>query len=99
MYWSMDSDLRNEAIEGEVSGLKVQHVYWTTTDEEVECVGLWLHRIEKCPLNKSTTKKSLRGSMDLYVSSTKNVIVMQWKGNSIVHVASNCFGLHPTKTA
>nr|CAI5848071.1 unnamed protein product [Callosobruchus analis] len=49
--------------------------------------------------NRRRMKKSLRGSMDSYVNSTKDVIVMQWKDNSIVHVASNCFDLHPTKTA
>ncbi|CAH2012308.1 unnamed protein product [Acanthoscelides obtectus] len=64
------------------------------------CTGtIRQNRLEKCPLNKSAMKKSHRGSMDSYVNSTKEVIVMQWKDNSIVHVASNCFVLQPTKAA
>nr|CAI5820632.1 unnamed protein product [Callosobruchus analis] len=130
MYWSMDSDLRNEAVARGIElglGASVVSTFANRLKEnfpdqkfnffldnfftglplikklsalDYGCTGtIRQNRIEKCPLNKSTMKKSLRGSMDSYVNSTKDVIVMQWKDNSIVHVASNCFGLHPTKTA
>nr|CAI5836746.1 unnamed protein product [Callosobruchus analis] len=125
MYWSMDSDLRNEArawLGASVVSTFANRLKENFPDQKFNffidnfftglplikklsaldygCTGtIRQNRIEKCPLNKSTMKKSLRGSMDSYVNSTKDVIVMQWKDNSIVHVASNCFGLHPTKTA
>lgn len=64
------------------------------------CTGtIRQNRLERCPLDKKSMNKLPRGSMNSYTNATKDIIVMQWKDNSIVHVASNCYGLNPTKTA
>ncbi|KAF5276414.1 hypothetical protein FQR65_LT16336 [Abscondita terminalis] len=55
------------------------------------------NRIGNCPLKKNSMKSSARGSIDSFCNSEKNLIIIQWKDNSIVQVASNCFGVNPTK--
>nr|CAI5841636.1 unnamed protein product [Callosobruchus analis] len=102
MYWSMDSDLRNEAVARGIElglGASVVSTFANRLKEnfpdqkfnffidnfftglplikkfsalDYECTGtIRQNRIEKCPLNKSTMKKSLRGSMSLICKFNK----------------------------
>jgi DNA excision repair protein ERCC-6 len=55
------------------------------------------NRLEKCPLEPSTSlKKKRRGSLSLKV--TQDLSVVKWHDNSIVTVASNCHSLSPITT-
>lgn len=56
------------------------------------------NRLENCPLHKDNMKKKARGSIESYVNADK-AIVMQWKDNATVQLASNSYGVAPTKSA
>lgn len=69
------------------------------SDMKYGCTGtIRQNRLDKCPLTKDAMKKSIRGSVDSYTNSTKSIIIMQWKDNAVVNVASNHYGLQPTKS-
>nr|CAH7741318.1 unnamed protein product [Callosobruchus chinensis] len=51
------------------------------------------NRIENCLLNKKM------GFTNSFVNEDKSIIVIQWKDNSTVQVASNAYGVLPTKSA
>nr|CAH7765248.1 unnamed protein product [Callosobruchus chinensis] len=57
------------------------------------------NRIENCPLNKKDVKQKQRGFTNSFVNEDKSMIVIQWKDNSTVQVASNAYGVLPTKSA
>jgi len=58
------------------------------------------NRIEDCPLRKSLTKleKAERGATDYMLDRTSNVVVVGWKDNKVVTLASNCVGVEPKGT-
>nr|CAH7740916.1 unnamed protein product [Callosobruchus chinensis] len=57
------------------------------------------NRIKNCPLNKKDVKQKQRGFTNSFVNEDKSMIVIQWKDNSTVQVASNAYGVLPTKSA
>ena len=55
------------------------------------------NRTEDCPLRKSliTLDKAERGATDYMLDKTSGVIVVGWKDNKVVTLASNCVGVEP----
>jgi hypothetical protein len=43
--------------------------------------------------------KEQRSIVSFYVSTGRDLVVVQWKDNAVVHVASNCYGVAPLRTA
>jgi len=55
-----------------------------------------VNRTEKCPLvTPEKLKKQPRGSTDYRLDQNTGVIVVRWNDNSVVTVASNCYGVEP----
>jgi len=54
------------------------------------------NRVEKCPLPApDKMKKDARGTYHYLHDRSSNVIVVRWKDNSVVTVASNCHDIAP----
>lgn len=56
-------------------------------------------RNRKLPFEENSMKKAAWGSITSYTNSSKDLVVVQWKDNSIVQVASNCYSVRPIKSA
>ena len=55
------------------------------------------NRVEDCPL-RSTFKvleKATRGASEHMLDKTSDVVVVAWRDNKVVTLASNCFGVEP----
>lgn len=60
----------------------------------------WSNRVENCPLVGRQFDKERRGSVNSYVNhATSKLVIVQWKDNAVVRMASNCFGVAPTRSA
>ena len=57
------------------------------------------NRIENCPLSDRKLDKEPRGTINSFVSGSKDLIVMSWKDNAAVRMASNCYGVDPVHSA
>ena len=58
------------------------------------------NRVENCPLTGRQFDKECRGAVKSYVTSgTSKLTVLQWKDNAVVRMASNCYGIAPTRSA
>ena len=59
-----------------------------------------VNRVEKCPLTPpEQLKKMPRGTFDYRHDQTTGALVVRWNDNSVVTVASNCFGIEPCSQA
>jgi len=55
-----------------------------------------VNRTEKCPLvPPEKLKKQPRGTCDFRHDKNTGVVVVRWHDNSVVTVASNCYGVEP----
>ena len=57
------------------------------------------NRIENCPLGDRKLDKDARGTIKSFVSGSKDLIVLSWKDNATVRMASNCYGVDPVHSA
>lgn len=54
------------------------------------------NRLENCPLrNNKALEKAPRGSSEFCLDAGANVIVVAWRDNKVVHLASNVIGVEP----
>ena len=59
-----------------------------------------LNRIGKTPLlDPSSMKKTQRGNYCYVKEKNSNCILVQWNDNSVVTMASNCYGVAPVRSA
>ena len=65
------------------------------------CTGtIRSNRVENCPIAGRQFDKERRGAINSYISTgTSKLVVIQWKDNAVVRMASNCFGVAPTRSA
>jgi DNA excision repair protein ERCC-6 len=55
-----------------------------------------LNRVENCPLSSpEQMKKQARGTSDYRCDTNSGVLLVRWNDNSVVTVASNCYGVNP----
>ena len=57
------------------------------------------NRIENCPLSDRKLDKEPCQTINSFVSGSTDLIVMSWKDNATVRVASNCYGVDPVHSA
>ncbi len=59
-----------------------------------------VNRIEDCTITDATAMgKKARGTYDFCCDSANNVTVVHWHDNSVVTLASNCYGVEPVMKA
>ena len=59
-----------------------------------------VNRTEKCPVTApEQLKKAPRGTFDFRHDRSSGTLVVRWNDNSVVTVASNCFGVEPCSQA
>lgn len=65
------------------------------------CTGtIRSNRVENCPVVSRQFEKERRGSINSYINNDKSkLIVVQWKDNAVVRMASNTHGVSPTRSA
>jgi len=60
------------------------------------CTGtVRANRLENCPLGDSKLDKDTRGTIKSVVSRSRDLVVVTWKDNATVRMASNCYELEP----
>jgi DNA excision repair protein ERCC-6 len=70
------------------------------TEMRFACTGtIRANRIGNCPLADRKVDKDKRGNIRSFVTASKDLVVMSWKDNATVRVASNAYDVLPTHSA
>lgn len=57
------------------------------------------NRVDNCLIDSTDLKTTSRGTFDHRYDCKDGILIARWNGNSVVIVASNCFGINPVSQA